>query len=388
MIFQLVQLTTRFALRRKVIQLLLFFILLVQKAQAADIGLSVRALGMGNAYTAVVNHGDAIFYNPAGLAKMEGLRWTILDPAFGVNTIDSIQDYLDIAEDSSDLNSIINELYGEQVTIYTGAKSLFSIGGFAFGAYGVADSNFLINNPVYPNIDASYRLDYGFVAGYGLELVPQMLNLGLQTRRLTRSGGTIPIGVSTIATLDSEAIQEELNRSGIGYAFDWGATLTFPGALKPTLAFSWRDMGNTSFKPTGSTMAPQPIQQEQIVGIGLNYESLLMDIRPTLDFRFLNQSDIQLGKKINMGVEFSWPLIDIRGGFHQGYYTLGASFDLWMFRLDAATYGVELGEYPGQLEDRRYMVQLTFELGFNPGQFSFFKLERPSAGSHSRKLRR
>jgi len=89
-----------------------------------------------------------------------------------------------------------------------------------------------------------------------------------------------------------------------------------------------------------------------------------------------------------MGIEFSWPVLDVRGGFHQGYYSLGAGFDLWLMRVDAATYGVELGAYPGQLEDRRYMMQVTFEFGIDPGSFSFFKLSRPSVKNHSRKQRR
>ncbi len=370
---------------RKFLWLLLF---IPQLVNGADIGLSVRALGMGNAYTAVVNDGDSIFYNPAGLAKMSGFRWTIMDPALGTNAVDSYQKFLDIAEDSSDVNDIINDLYGEDVTVYSGAKSLMSFGSFAFGAYGLVDGNFLVNNPVYPNIQTDYRVDYGFVAGMGLNLVPKMLDIGLQARRISRQGGRVPVGVSTIATLDSESIQSELNKSGVGYAFDFGATLTFPGLLKPTIAFSWRDMGNTSFEPTGSNLAPGPIEQEQIIGVGLNYESLLMDIRPTIDYRFLNNSEMQLGKKINMGIEFSWPIIDIRGGFQQGYYSLGAGFDLWLMRVDAATYGVELGAYPGQLEDRRYMVQISFEFGIDPGSFSFFKLSRPSVKNHSRKQRR
>lgn len=368
--------------------LLAFTFFFSLNAIAADIGLSVRALGMGNAYTSVVNNSDAIFYNPAGLAKMSGFRWTILDPALGTNTYDSYQKYLDIAEDSSDVDQIINELYGEEVTVYSGAKTLLSFGGFSFGAYGIVDGNFLVNNPVFPNIESAYRVDYGFVAGAGFDLVPEFVQIGLQARRVARQGGAVPIGVATIATLDSDTIQDELNRSGIGYAFDWGMTLSFPGALKPTLAFSWRDMGDTSFEPTDGAVAPDPVRQEQVIGLGINYESLLMDIKPAIDFRFLNDSDTQLGKKINLGVEFSWPIVDVRGGFHQGYYTLGTSFDLWIFRVDAATYGVELGEYPGQLEDRRYMVQLSFEFGIDPGNFSFFKLSRPSAKSHSRKLRR
>ncbi len=367
-----------------------FFICLFfsQSLVAADIGLSTRALGMGNAYTAVVNNSDAIFYNPAGLAKMGGFRWTILDPAIGTNTYDSYQRYLDIAEDSSDVQQIINDLYGEEITVYSGAKSLLSFGGFAFGAYGLVDGNFLVNNPVFPNIETSYRADYGFVAGAGFDLVPEFLQIGLQARRVTRQGGSVPIGVATIATLNSSTIQDELNKSGIGYGFDWGITMVFPGALKPTLAFTWRDMGNTSFEPTDGATAPEPVQQEQVIGLGLNYESLLMDIRPAIDFRFLNDSGMQLGKKINMGIEFSWPILDIRGGFQQGYYSLGTSFDLWVFRVDAATYGVELGEYPGQLEDRRYMIQLSFDFGIDPGNFSFFKMSRPSTKNHSRKLRR
>jgi hypothetical protein len=40
---------------------------------------------------------------------------------------------------------------------------------------------------------------------------------------------------------------------------------------------------------------------------------------------------------------------------------------LGLLKLDLATYGVEMGEYPGQLEDRRYALQLTLELGLDMG---------------------
>ena len=46
-------------------------------------------------------------------------------------------------------------------------------------------------------------------------------------------------------------------------------------------------------------------------------------------------------------------------------------------KIDAATWGVELGEAPGQIEDRRYMVQLTLELGFDPG----FRITGGGSGS-------
>ena len=59
-------------------------------------------------------------------------------------------------------------------------------------------------------------------------------------------------------------------------------------------------------------------------------------------------------------------MIDARAGLNQGYYTLGVGADLGFLRVDAATYGVELGVYPGQLEDRRYILQISTKLGFNP----------------------
>ena len=33
--------------------------------------------------------------------------------------------------------------------------------------------------------------------------------------------------------------------------------------------------------------------------------------------------------------------------------------------IELATYGVELGAYAGQVEDRRYMLEISSELGFD-----------------------
>jgi hypothetical protein len=367
---------------------MIIILLFTHQAKAADIGLSVRALGMGNAYTAIVNDSDSIFYNPAGLAKTKGFSMTLLDPAIGMNNLESYQDFVDIFQNANDVSSLMNDLYGKEVSFYAGAKSLVNIGGFAFGGYGVADVNLAVNNPVYPNIDAKFQLDYAFVGGWGFEAIPDMLHVGVLTRRVVRRGGEIPVGVSTIATLDGDALQEALNRNGIGYALDFGASFTLPMEFNPTISYTWRDVGDTRFLATGGNGAPQPVKSEQIIGLGMSFESLLMSIRPALDFRFVNHSGMQLGQRVNFGVELSFPLIDVRAGFHQGYYTLGAGFDFWLMRLDAATYGVELGNYPGQLEDRRYMLQMTFEFGVDPSNFSFFKMERPSVRQHGRKLRR
>ena len=70
--------------------------------------------------------------------------------------------------------------------------------------------------------------------------------------------------------------------------------------------------------------------------------------------------DEDFGKRLHVGVEFQLPMIlSLRAGLNQGYYTLGATVDVWVFQFDFATYGEEVGTYAGQREDRRYVGQIS-----------------------------
>ena len=48
-----------------------------------EMNTSVRALGMGNAYTAIVHDSDCVFYNPAGLAIVCVCGWHEKGPGHG-----------------------------------------------------------------------------------------------------------------------------------------------------------------------------------------------------------------------------------------------------------------------------------------------------------------
>jgi hypothetical protein len=97
----------------------------------------------------------------------------------------------------------------------------------------------------------------------------------------------------------------------------------------------------------------------------------LLTITPSLDYRFADRTDMQIGEKLHLGLELDLPLIDIRAGLHQGYWTAGVGLGFGILSFDLASYGVEMGEYPGQREDRRYVAQMTFEIGFDPGFLGF-----------------
>lgn len=339
---------------------------------------SVRALGMGNAFTAVAEQGDAIFYNPAALARNSGVHWTIMDPRIGINGTQALET-VTAASSGSTLADKINGLYGKAIWVGGGGKTSFVLPNFGVAIYANGDAGFNMQNPAYPQMNISYIADYGIAIGAAIDFIPKIWSLGVGVRRLNRTGANIPIGASVLATLDTTSIQAQLKDRGTGYGLDFGSLITIPGPVSPTLAFTIRNAGTTTFTHDEGLAAPPSSPAEMSIGAALKVDTLLVSVTPSIDYRYIDRTDIQVGKKIHIGAEFDLPLISFRAGLYQGYYTAGMSFDMGVLAFSAATYGVELGEYPGQLEDRRYIVQMTLQIGLDWGDL--FSGSGSSSGS-------
>ncbi|MBX7232333.1 MAG: hypothetical protein K1X29_09640 [Bdellovibrionales bacterium] len=350
------------------VYIIILFLLKLDFSQATElyeINTSVRALGMGNAYVGVVQNADALFYNPAGLSRVSGINWLIMDPKIGLNGAQVLSTVSDI-QSSSSFEQTVQNLYGDHVWAGGGAKSALTLPNLGFAIYDHADASFDVNNPVYPNLDVSIVNDYGYALGASLPLLP-VFHIGTTIKYIQRTGSRKPFGPSYISNLDPSTITDNAQNKGTGYSFDLGMNLLIPGPISPVFSLVWKDVGNTTFRPTSLGLETPPTQQsEMIVGMALNIDTPIVSVAPAFDFKYLDRSGVQLGRKIHLGVEIGIPLIDIRAGFSEGYYTLGAGFNLGLIRIDAATYGVELGDYPGQREDRRYILQASLELGFGP----------------------
>ncbi|MEK7355566.1 MAG: hypothetical protein AAB250_03910 [Bdellovibrionota bacterium] len=361
---------------RRALALAFVFLAFVPRVEAVveltDPGQSVRANGMGGAYTAVVMDSDSFFYNPAGLSRHSGFSWTVFDPGVGVGGVDSIQSAQSVLTGgSANMASNLGALYGKKIFASGNAKSAVILPGVAFTGFANGQAQFNLHNPAATTMNLNYFFDYGFALGTGFSLIPGVWHHGIVGRRVNRTGTSLPLGSATLAQLDFAALETEFKRRGTGYGLDYGSVLTIPGPVAPAFSFVYRDIGYTSFTHEEGAGAPPRTEPEMVIGASLKIDALIASITPAIDYRFAQRTDVQMGKKLHLGVEVSLPLIDIRAGLNQGYYTLGVGMNLGVLRADVATYGVELGEYPGQLEDRRYMAQVTFELGFDPGMFGF-----------------
>ncbi len=340
-----------------------------QGAVLTETWTSVRALGMGNAYTSVVSNADALFYNPAGLCKAKGFTLTLANPRVGTDALD-IMTQMNNYRSSSHLAAYLDTLYGKNYWFGGGGMGSIVLPCFGFGIFAGADLNASLDNPANPTWNLTYLADYGYAAGFGFDLIPSLMTMGINLRRINRTGTDHAIGPDVLGTGDTTAISDQLKNRGWGWGADIGVNLSLPTPIRPTVSAVWKNAGVTTFSHDEGTAAPPVQLDEMVAGASLEIAPLpLFSLIPSADFKYLNRPDVQIGKKIHVGLEMNILMISARFGFNQGYYTWGAGLDLGILHADFASYGVELGEYPGQIEDRRYLAQLTIEFAFDGSSF-------------------
>lgn len=354
--------------------------------EVPDMYSTARALGMGNAYLGLATDADALIYNPAGLARNSGINLKLFGVHAGAGGLDTVTDIQNFNGSSgSGFVSALGNLFGKNTWVGAGGRAAFTLPFFGFAVYDVADIGLVYQNPVYPQFDTNAINDYGYTAGFGIPIAP-FLHWGMNLKYIRRHGTRDPISTSTLANLDFDSLESKFTKWGRGYGMDMGWNFLLPiGPIRPVFSAVWRNVGDTAFKSEDVNTQIPSEQSEMSLGAALLVDLPLISVTPTVDFRYLNRSDLQVTRKINFGLEIDLPLIDVRGGFREGYYTGGVGVNLGFVRLDAATYGVELGAYPGQLEDRRYMVEVSMDLGFDlPGFGGSGSGKKGSGGSGSR----
>lgn len=340
-------------------------LLMFGQAHAKDLiefNQSIRAMGMGNAYIPIVKDTDALFYNPAALAKVEGLNWQVLNVRTGVN-FDLVKDRESFTGISSPAD--YSKFFGKDVWLGVNAKSAFAMPNFGFAAYDNAHLDIQLHNPAYPQFNTSFLNDYGFVVGGAVPIGP-FGSFGMTAKRISRWGGIGDIGVGSIASAGGvAAIQDAYKSKGVGYGVDMATAYTLPMPFNPSLAVVWQDVGSTSFQKTEGPDAPPRIKDNLSLGFGTSVDLPGLDVVTAFEARHLTDNDIQLGKKLHLGTEISLPLIDLRAGLNQGYTSYGVGLHVLFITIDAAYYTEEVGLYPGQTPENRAQVGVSIDLGFD-----------------------
>lgn len=351
--------------------LALFLLMLLSREVLArelfEYNISLRARGMGGAYTAYPEETDAIFVNAASLAYVREISWEVFNVGAGINGLEAYNAFKDVS--SFDSIDDYNVLYGKKLWVSGHGHSSLVIPYFGIGYFNHYSLTAALNSPPFPDFSVSYFNDSGFQLGFALPLNP-LMSVGLGIKQIRRWGGEESIGITTLAGGGVSNLVDEFQNIGTGYGLDPAILVKLPGPLSPSLAVVWKDFGSTAFNQEAGTDSPPRIKENLIYAAGAQIDLPGLDLRTGAEIRHANEHDVPIGKKFHMGAELSIPFVELRAGLSQGYQSLGLGINLFFLKLDAAMYTVEMGEYPGQTPDTRLEGSLSFNMAVD-ADFNF-----------------
>lgn len=340
----------------------------------------LRPLGMGNAFIAVSDDKDALFYNPAGLNDVEEGYIEIFNPTFDISLtiISVLQSMLDLnteigaAASDDEQSDILETAVTDNLGKFMGIRFAFTPGytrkNFAIKLIGPeAKVRAQFRNNFYPQVQYRAFADMGLIGGGAYGWLDKMIQVGGAIKPIYRlDTGVVDLGAEDIDTI-GDIITDFDQGGGVGLDFGVKSHLdTIANRLeipiitkianytRPRFGMTYQDIW---IPITGSVKFNR---QSISMGGAINFDFWKLTNIFAFDVRDINQSG-HLLSKICMGVE-TWFVKKWwagRIGLNQGRPTIGGTLDLQIFRGDIALYYEEIGEHTWHKGDLRFAFQGT-----------------------------
>jgi hypothetical protein len=343
---------------------------LLQAAEPAFIRESIRARGMGNAFTAAANDEMLLFYNPAALRSVYYNMYEVV----GFNTTTN-ENTINLGKSSSGF-STIGSLAGKKIYNEVNLGLLSHVNsrfGWSFFSNGLVDIQ--VRNPIIPYLETKAYVQTGLAGGMAWSFLDFQLDLGLGVKLVRRSGIdkklhiTDEVIIELIEDQKTTKLMKLAETSETSLAPDVGVIYHFDSYhnMEPKVALSLQNIGGLDFEGAGKV--------PMTMNIGVSTESefngfdmiLAADYRDLADSQeMISEGNIMTERNIKIGVEFGWQklfnghhLISFRAGRNGPYNSVGWSLNLFGFKVDFAKYSEEIGGYAGELEDKRTSLQVS-----------------------------
>jgi hypothetical protein len=371
----------------------------------------VRPNSIGGAFTAIANDENAIWTNPAGIARIRKARSrkgihliSFPNLIFGANTesqsfIQGIssrgnQDNLESLADNFSVDKPLwSSVSAFPLIMFEFGKSPSSFGAFThtkLKATVSSSDNSIVNTEAISDIGSVFTMAYTNRTN--------RFNMGLSLRYTKRYAFEEAISVATLA--DTNALQREFKENSnatSAFAVDAGMLFTLSDFWFPTFGIAVMDLPisckneylnpfsqkrekvcGTVFK--GSISNPDALSVVEPTNLKVGFSitprlSRKLALRIALDMHHIHTNsgidnyglkNIPLLKQLHAGVELVTgnPLLPaplyLAMGVNQGFYTMGWGFKVGGLAIDFSTFGRDISSSIKPVEDRRVMGGLSY----------------------------
>ncbi len=364
---------------------IIFVILLSLDTHALELfqqGMTTRSAAMGGTSIAFVRGPDALFSNPAALAKVEGFSFNLITANAAIST--NAQNLISTLQKTgtSFTAADLNQFYGKKIFSDVSLQGGVVVPYFGVGAYSYSTAIQSFSNPSFPFYNVDLVSDYGYIIGGAFEL-SKNLSFGVSGRHVKRWSGNKDILVTDLlGSGPQNIIKQRLSDKGKGNALDVAMLATFENSWNTSVAVVWRDLGNTRFSTTSGN-GPERQEDNLIFGLSTQKELGLTTWTNAFEYKYI-RNDGDITKKLHLGTELALPVIDLRAGYGQGYLSYGAALDFSFLRAEVAAYTNELGANAGQSPSDRYQASISLNIDMDQS----FKLQTANGKKRRLNLRR
>jgi hypothetical protein len=356
--------------------------------------MSVRAMGMGNAFTALADDYNALLYNPAGLARLEEGQINLsLITGAGDSKIPKFIDDINKASsgpDSTkgqDMNNLLEANFGNHFGGRVSGPQAFWVRprwGVAFIPVDVS-AEMEIHRIGVAALNARLNADSTLAYGRGWDahwFNGTRVSFGVTGKAVHRVNYTNSILASDLALNSdlSSFLKSEDAKEGLTFDADLGMMVSpksyvsgWERVFHPTLGLAIRNVVDYGFTSNMHLVGPktggEPPKLGRRYDAGLMWELpqwSIFKVRAMADLRDMGHENWTFSKGYHLGTEFTWKIRSWwqggwRVGINQGYFTAGFTGKLAIFNLDLATYGEEFGPSTDPKASRRYMLRASID---------------------------
>ncbi len=333
----------------------------------------MRPMAMGGAFVAVADDENAMFYNPAGLARLQYWRFTLPYFMLGTDThsFDQMQFWAGHANEFTKFPDVSPEtgsaLANTRIHAVTEGSWKYVGPHFGCGMWLTTDDLMTTSAILVPQVhwDVRVALIETMSFGWGWQ-IPYFGYLAAgSTFKATQRGGTL----QTKNALELADMKEVNLRQEWGGGFDLGLM------YQPTTEWTFAVMAADLYTRIMEEVQPPNLKvgvaykpyflNFQDLGTTLALDVVEMNWQGDNEFKNTpnNASQINLSKT-RMGLEFLLSgLLALRGGFYQGYPTAGVALVTSFINVEWTYFGRELGTYPGQQPEWNQRLSIDWHTG-------------------------